>query len=357
MLESQRLMVHTTDKVMAFHLSNRLVLRLMTPDMTLIHNGACQAGRFLSSSTCFPEKVKAMINVLGHLHPDSDAVCTAYMTGRWLMLRGLQAQAWRCGEINRETQFIFEQAKLPVPALLTDSLAERDVWLVDFTEPAQGPASLAESNVVGIIDHHRLGGLVTRLPPEVWVKPVGSSSTLLWQLMTPEIRRMITPAEALLMLGAVISDTVALRSPTTTPDDARAVEELSALAGIEKETFIAGLLTAKTSIEGLSGKALLNKDIKTFQIQGVKVNAAQIELFSLSQMEAVLDELQHEMALNVRETGAQLVVVMLTDINAGYSTLYFAVPEGHEVLSPCKGDGMLSRKKQLLPWLENLLAK
>lgn len=298
-----------------------------------------------------------MINVLGHLHPDSDAVCTAYMASRWLTLRGLQAQAWRCGDINRETQFIFEQAKLPVPALLTDSLADRDVWLVDFTEPAQGPASLAESNVVGIIDHHRLGGLVTRLPPEVWVKPVGSSSTLLWQLMTPEIRRMITPAEALLMLGAVISDTVALRSPTTTPDDTLAVEELSALAGIEKEAFIAGLLTAKTSIEGLSGKALLNKDIKTFQIQGVKVNAAQIELFSLNQMDAVLDELQEEMALNIQETGAQLVVVMLTDINAGYSTLYFAVPEGQQADAACVVEGMLSRKKQLLPWLENYLAK
>ncbi|MEB4674986.1 DHH family phosphoesterase [Enterobacteriaceae bacterium G50] len=297
-----------------------------------------------------------MINVLGHLHPDSDAVCTAYMTGRWLMLRGLQAQAWRCGEINRETQFIFEQARLPVPPLLTDSLADRDVWLVDFTEPTQGPVSLAESNVVGIIDHHRLGGLVTRLPPEVWAKPVGSSSTLLWQLMTPAHRRMITPAEARLMLGAVISDTVALRSPTTTPDDKLAVDELSTLAGIDKDAFIAGLLTAKTSIEGLSAKALLNKDIKTFQIRGVKVNAAQIELFSLSQIETVLEELQHEMALNVRETGAQMVVVMLTDINAGYSTLYFAVPEGHDALTPCKIDGMLSRKKQLLPWLEERLA-
>ena len=159
------------------------------------------------------------------------------------------------------------------------------------------------------------------------------------------------------MLGAVISDTVALRSPTTTSDDTLAVEELSTLAGIEKDAFIAGLLTAKTSIEGLSGKALLNKDIKTFQIQGVKVNAAQIELFSLNQVDAVLDELQEEMALNIQETGAQLVVVMLTDINAGYSTLYFAVPEGQKADGPCVVEGMLSRKKQLLPWLENYLAK
>ncbi|MBD5750629.1 DHH family phosphoesterase, partial [Citrobacter freundii] len=127
-----------------------------------------------------------MIHVIGHLNPDSDAICTAAMTARWLSLRGQQATAWRLGEPNRETQFIFEHAGLTMPERLTFELTDRDVWLVDFTEPAQGPESLTESNVVGIIDHHRLGGLVTRLPPEVWVKPVGSSATLLWQLMTED---------------------------------------------------------------------------------------------------------------------------------------------------------------------------
>lgn len=96
-------------------------------------------------------------------------------------------------------------------------------WSISPSLP-EGPASLAESNVVGIIDHHRLGGLVTRLPPEVWVKPVGSSATLLWQLMTEEERSQLSAAEAVLLLGAVLSDTVTLRSPTTTSDDRLAVE-------------------------------------------------------------------------------------------------------------------------------------
>lgn len=297
-----------------------------------------------------------MIHVLGHLHPDSDAVCTAYMTSRWLTLRGLESQAWRTGDINRETQFIFAQAALPTPDRLTFSLAEKDVWLVDFTEPTQGPESLAQSNVVGIVDHHRLGGLVTRLPPEVWIKPVGSSATLLWQLMTPAIREKITPAEAVLLLGAIISDTVALRSPTTTPDDSLAVEELVSLSGVDRDSFIAGLLTAKTSIEGLSAHALLNKDIKTFNIHGVQVCAAQIELFSLSQVDEQREALRQEMTLHARENGAQLVVLMLTDINAGYSTLCFATPDEKNVPESCTIEGMLSRKKQLLPWLQEYLA-
>lgn len=133
-----------------------------------------------------------MIHVFGHLNPDSDTVCTAYVAARWLTIKGQHAQAFRLGELNRETAFIFRHADLTPPPLLNDSLAGKDVWLVDFTEPAQGPASLNESNVVGIIDHHRLGGLITQLPPEVWIKPVGSSATLLWQLMTPAHRREIS---------------------------------------------------------------------------------------------------------------------------------------------------------------------
>lgn len=78
-----------------------------------------------------------MIHVIGHLNPDSDAICTAAMTARWLTLRGQQATAWRLGEPNRETQFIFEHAGLEMPGRLTFPLTDLDVWLVDFTEPAQ----------------------------------------------------------------------------------------------------------------------------------------------------------------------------------------------------------------------------
>lgn len=91
-----------------------------------------------------------MIHVVGHLNPDSDAICSAAMTARWLTLRGQQATAWRLGEPNRETQFIFAQAGLALPERLTFELTDRDVWLVDFTEPAQGPQSLADSTSWGL---------------------------------------------------------------------------------------------------------------------------------------------------------------------------------------------------------------
>lgn len=296
-----------------------------------------------------------MIHVIGHLNPDSDAICTAAMTARWLTLRGQQATAWRLGEPNRETQFIFEHAGLEIPGRLTFPLTDLDVWLVDFTEPAQGPESLAESNVVGIIDHHRLGGLMTRLPPEVWVKPVGSSATLLWQLMTEAERSQLSAAEAVLLLGAALSDTVTLRSPATTPDDRLAVEALTLKTGVDLDVFSRGLLSAKTSVEGMTAHELLQKDIKSFTIHGHSVCVAQLELYSLQQVDAVLDDLRHEMVRYAEEKNAALVVLMLTDINLGDTSLWFAGCELSDIPQPCKVEGMLSRKKQMLPWLETHL--
>ncbi|HCW7015216.1 TPA: manganese-dependent inorganic pyrophosphatase [Citrobacter farmeri] len=298
-----------------------------------------------------------MIHVVGHLNPDSDAICTAFMAARWLNMRGLQATAWRLGEPNRETRFLFGRAGLTLPPLLEMPLTDLDFWLVDFTEPTQGPETLLASNIVGIIDHHRLGGLVTRLPPEVWIKPVGSSATLLWQLMSQENRAQITPAQALLLLGAMLSDTVTLRSPTTTADDRLAVEELTTLAGVDLAAFSADLLSAKTSVEGLSASELLQKDIKRFTINGQQVSVAQIELYALSQVAGMMDALRQEMTDYATGSGADLVVLMLTDINAGNSQLWFAGPRQPELTQPVTVEGMLSRKKQMLPWLESHVAQ
>lgn len=297
-----------------------------------------------------------MIHVIGHLNPDSDAICSAYMTACWLQMRGLPATAWRLGEPNRETRFIFEQAELDMPPLLTLPLTGLDVWLVDFTEPSQGPETLQSSNVVGIIDHHRLGGLMTRLPPEVWIKPVGSSATLLWQLMTPQHRVQVTSAQAQLLLGALLSDTVTLRSPTTTDDDRQAVVELTEQAGVTLSAFSEGLLSAKTSVEGLTASALLQKDIKRFTLHGLQVSVAQIELYSLDQVSGVLEGLRGEMAEYATRSGADLVALMLTDINAGHSQLWFAGSHQPALSQPVTVEGMLSRKKQMLPWLEKHLA-
>lgn len=242
-----------------------------------------------------------------------------------------------------------------MPPLLDIPLKDVPVWLDDFTEPAQRPADLLQSNIIRIIDHHRLGGLVTQLPPEVWIKPVGSSATVLWLLMDAEMRRSILPAHGTLLLGALLSDTVNLRSPTTTKDDIRTATELCILSGVKRQAFAHGLLAAKTDLTGQSAGQLLNKDLKTFSLAGTDVRIAQLEVSSPDQLAPVLDALQNAMAEMVVNTGTGLVVLMVTDIHECFSILYFAGPESGNAAS-CSVPGMVSRKKQLLPWLEHFLS-
>lgn len=292
-----------------------------------------------------------MIHVFGHINPDSDAICTAVVTAHWLTGHGMDARAWRLGEANRETHFIFDTVGLTLPPRLDIPLQNERVWLVDFTEPAQGPDDLLRSNVVGIIDHHRLGGLITQLPPEVHIRPVGSSATLLWLLMDAEARRTLPPTLAVLLLGALLSDTVNLRSPTTTEDDIRSATELGVLSGVNRRAFARDLLTAKTDVSGLSAQLLLDRDLKAFVIAGTDVRIAQIEVSSLSQVAPVMNDLLTALAYLADQSGAGLAVLMLTDIRSRFSTLYFAGRERVNAAS-CSVPGMISRKKQLLPWLE-----
>lgn len=297
-----------------------------------------------------------MINVFGHINPDSDAICTAVVTAHWLNTCSREASAWRLGEASRETRFIFSEAGLPLPPLSPTSAEGTEVWLVDFTEPAQGPEWLPHCNVTGIIDHHRLGGLATRLPPEVCIKPVGSSATVLWLLMSESDRNSLPPALAILLLGAVLSDTVNLRSPTTTESDIRTVTQLCVRTGISRKSFARRLLIAKTDTTGLSPQNLIDRDLKAFVIAGTDVRIAQVEVMDRSQLSALTEPLLASLSWLARQTGAGLAVLMLTNITDNYSTLYFAGP----ILSdagPCSIPGMLSRKKQLLPWLETQLNK
>lgn len=295
-----------------------------------------------------------MIHVFGHTHPDSDAICTAVVTASWLSKQNRPAKAWRLGVANRETEFIFDTAGINLPPLLNISLRDEEVWLVDFNEPAQGPIDLHQAQVKGVIDHHRLGGIITQLPPEVWIKPVGSSATLLWMLMGPELQKNTLPTHAILLLGALLSDTVNLKSPTTTEDDIRAATELSILSGLNRKSFAKELLLAKTDIEGLTADQLLNKDLKSFVIAGMDVRIAQLEVASAEQIASALDEVKQRMNYLLDQTGAALIVLMVTDIRECYSTLHFS-GGGDNYAASCSVPGMLSRKKQLLPWLEHYL--
>lgn len=241
------------------------------------------------------------------------------------------------------------------PPLLNEDLSGKQVWLVDFTDAEQGPPSLAFSNIVGIIDHHRLGTVITQNPPDVWIRAVGCSATVLWQILTLEYQQPISPSQATLMLGAILSDTVALTSPTTTAHDRTAVKALSVISPLTYDTFVKGLLYAKTDIAGLTPDQLLMKDAKRYQINGKSILLSQIEVAGMSATDAVLPDLLVALTKECQSCHLDLAMLAVTDIFQKNSTLYFS--ENNALDLTCLSlPGVISRKKDILPWLTGALS-
>lgn len=301
-----------------------------------------------------------MIFVVGHKNPDSDSICGALVAAELLKARGLEATPVRQGEINRETQHILATAGVDQPELRT-SVAGEKVWLVDYTDLAQAPDDINQAEILGIVDHHRLGDVMTVNPLEAWIWPVGCTCTILFNLFKME-NAPITRPLAILMMSAILSDTVGFASPTCTPKDKEAVLALAEIAEVEDlYAFIKALLIAKTDIEGLSAAQLVEKDLKAYPFNGRDVVVGQVELATLEQVDGMIDAIQADLVRRCEEEGLAFAAVMLTDITTAQTRLLYT-GEWAEKLTKHEQDGMLmmentlSRKKQGWPWLQAELA-
>ena len=300
-----------------------------------------------------------MILVVGHKNPDSDSICSALVATELLKARGLDAMPIRQGEINRETQHILEVAGAELPELRT-SVAGEKIWLVDYSDLAQAPDDVAEAEILGIVDHHRLGDVMTINPMEAWIWPVGCTNTVLFNMFKIEGHE-ITPQIAKLMMSAILSDTVGFASPTCTQKDKDAVEELAKIADVcDIDSFIKDLLIAKTNIEGLSAAELVEKDLKGYPFNGRDVVVGQVELATLEQVDGMIDALEQDLERRCEQDNLAFAAVMLTDITTAQTRLLYK-GEWAEKLAKHECDGILmmentlSRKKQGWPWLQTEL--
>ncbi|MGV2987005.1 manganese-dependent inorganic pyrophosphatase [Vibrio sp. E150_011] len=300
-----------------------------------------------------------MILVVGHKNPDSDSICGALVATELLKARGLEAKPIRQGEINRETQHILATAGVEQPELRT-SVAGEKVWLVDYTDLAQAPDDINEAEILGIVDHHRLGDVMTVNPLEAWIWPVGCTCTILFNLFKMEEAEITRPL-AILMMSAILSDTVGFASPTCTQKDKDAVEALATIAGVtDLDSFIKNLLIAKTNIEGLTAAELVEKDLKAYPFNGRDVVVGQVELATLEQVDGMIEALEQDLVRRCDDDALAFAAVMLTDITTAQTRLIYKGEWAdklvkHEVEGMLMMENTLSRKKQGWPWLQGEL--
>ncbi len=247
---------------------------------------------------------------------------------------------------------------------LTDleNVNRKHVILVDHNESAQSITGLSQAEILEIVDHHKIGDLTTSLPINFRNMAVGSSNTIIYQLYKENNVR-IPKDIAGLMLSGILSDTLILKSPTTTELDVEVVNDLAKLVGVDYEKYGFDMFKAGTSLEGKSKKEVVNTDIKTFTY-GDDIKYAVSQIFTLD-FDSIKNDMDGYISLiedMAKENDFRFIVVAVTDIIRNGSYFIFT-KKGKEVLESGYGlknieqgvyiDDQVSRKKQVVPTLIN----
>jgi manganese-dependent inorganic pyrophosphatase len=305
------------------------------------------------------------VYIFGHKSPDSDAVCGAIALAYLKNKLGVEATPVTQEKINPETQFILERYGFSAPEIMS-SFAGKQIMLVDFSDLAQGPNDLGKAEILGIVDHHKLGDVTTPNPLECWIWPVGCSCTVLKSMY--DFHGIPVPKDiAGIMLCSILSDTVIFKSATCTDKDKEAAQSLGKVAEENNlEALGMEMFKVKSAIAGTPIRELVMRDYKDFNMNNRKIGIGQLEVVDLSILDEIKDALAKDIWTLKGEGNRHSVFLLLTDIIKEGSEMLIAsddpavvekafgtTPENGKVWLP----GVMSRKKQVVPKLEKVFAE
>lgn len=242
---------------------------------------------------------------------------------------------------------------------------KRELILVDHNERNQSIPDIDHARVIEIIDHHRIANITTDQPIYFRNEIVGSTSTIIASMY---IERGIMPSRKIagLLASAIISDTLLLKSPTTTELDVNILSRLEKFLDININKFAEEMFRAGTSLENKDIKDLLKEDVKDFLIHGESIKIAQVMTMDFDSLDEIKDSLIDEMLLIKDSGGYTDFIFILTDILKEASKIII-VGRNSEIISKEFGEqlvdnaflakGVLSRKKQVIPNVTNAILK
>lgn len=299
--------------------------------------------------------------IFGHKNPDTDTICSAMVKEILYKKNGCEkSKAVRLGNVNKETQYVLNYLGLEAPELIEKVEEGQEVILVDHNEFNQSVEGIEKAKILEVVDHHRIANFETSEPLYYTARPFGCTSTILYkEFKNRNIE--IKKTEAILMASAIISDTLLLKSPTTTDHDRKALEELGKIAGINVEEYGLEMLKAGTDLDDFSAEELINLDAKSLDKDGTKFVIAQVNTVSIEDVLKRQNELEDAINKAIEEKGLSLFVLAITDILNSNSEIIAlgtkkdAVEKAFEKkLENNRAflEGVVSRKKQLLPFID-----
>jgi manganese-dependent inorganic pyrophosphatase len=233
---------------------------------------------------------------------------------------------------------------------------QKELILMDHNELSQAVDGADTAKITEIVDHHRLGTIKTKTPVHFFAKPVGSTCTLVFQLYRINDTEL-DPKTAAVLLSGILSDTVILKSPTTTQQDIDAVTELAKIAELDYEKHGVEMFSSTDSLKSRDAGDIINTDFKVFSEYGRTIGIGQVEVVNLEELDEVREKLLSGLEDVKQAKGLIWSMLLVTDIIKEESVLLSSgYDPGEKLLSYKKTDdrrfflpGVLSRKKQLLP--------
>ena len=264
-------------------------------------------------------------------------------------------------EIHYGAAIVVDAQRRPVGLVTRSDLVappRRRVILVDHAEEAQSVPGVEQAEIVEILDHHHIGSIETRVPVRATFDPVGSTSTLVIERFRQDGMEPSRPA-AIMLLGAVLSDTVILNSPTTTERDHAVIEYLGRVLALDAIAFGREMFDATADVSEVSAEEIIARDAKEYQVRGDQlISIAQVEVVGRDLLQRS-DELLAAMRRRQQDRGYLLYALMVTDVLSKGTDLLVAgdVATVARAFGTASSDstielpGVMSRKKEVAPKL------
>ena len=307
-----------------------------------------------------------MIKVFGHISPDTDATVSAIVWA-WYMstFSSNKAEAYVLGSLNKETSFVLNRWDVAEPQLLESINEDDEVVIVDTNNPQELLQNINDASIIQIIDHHKLtGGLISKKPIDIHIKPLASTATVVYDLMGHHVDNLPENIEGLI-LSSILSDTLAFRSPTTTSHDKNIAEKLAQKLNINIEEYSMEMFNAKSDLSDFTDIGLVHLDSKKSVVGDKNIRVSVVETMNtktvLDRLEGIKDAIDTVLK---DEDDTDGVLFFIIDILKEESTVIiydqfirnlistsFEVEvkdnEGLKLLP-----GIISRKKQIIPMLK-----
>lgn len=239
---------------------------------------------------------------------------------------------------------------------ITDKRRKK-VILVDHNELEQSAEGLDEAEIIEIVDHHKIGNISTKNPINFRNMSVGSTNTIVYQMYQENLVE-IPKSIAGLMLSGILSDTLALTSPTTTEVDKKVVKELAEYLEIDYHKYALDMFKAGTSLQGKTVEDIVNTDIKAFANDDLTFAVSQVFTLDIDSIFERKQEYIDYINQLAKTKDYRLVLLVVTDIISNGSYLLYTNDAG-EIISDSFSiseiqqghyiDGVVSRKKQIVP--------